>query len=356
MASVEALKRELKDLKDKRHEIHQREKGRGRHVYGGRGGGRGHESSFDRGENDGGRANKRHRASLDGDVNVNGDGDGGAPPPPGGYAHAPNVDTRPKDAPGLAKDEGEKRRGRRMFAGLLGTLKRHRDEEKAVAAVTAQRRSVIEQAETKARKVTDKLRQHDAASGAVQRARDRARTAEIDLKVAEKELEVKLADRVERTARYAGCARTSATCGRPRVFYKPKTHTSDTSAAVETAAKETEEEWNTTVANSEEKVERMRRTSEEATRELEEAEANAPEGASDDDMDADEARGKETGGETNGEKKKKMSDGDDREDNREGTPEDGELKDGEKSDGDEDMGDLEEGPDPEGLEDMLAGK
>ena len=71
MASVEALKRELKDLKDKRHEIHQREKGRGRHLYGGRGGGRGHESSFERGENDGGRANKRHRASLDGDVNVN---------------------------------------------------------------------------------------------------------------------------------------------------------------------------------------------------------------------------------------------------------------------------------------------
>ena len=127
---------------------------------------------------------------------MNGNGDGGAPPPPGGYAHAPNVDTRPKDAPGIAKDEGEKRRWRRMFAGLLGTLKRHRDEEKAVAAVTAQRRSVIEQAETKAREVTDKLRQHDAASGAVQRARDRARTAEIDMKVAEKELEVKLADRV----------------------------------------------------------------------------------------------------------------------------------------------------------------
>ena len=125
---------------------------------------------------------------------------------------------------------------------------------------------------------------------------------------------------------------------------------SDTSAAVELAAKETDEEWNTTVANSEEKVERMRRTCEEATRELEEAEANAPEGASDDDMDAD-------GKETNGEKKKKMSDGDDRLDkNCEGTPEDGELKDGEKSDGDEDMGDLEEGPDPEGLEDMLAGK
>ena len=119
---------------------------------------------------------------------------------------------------------------------------------------------------------------------------------------------------------------------------------------METAAKETEEEWNTTVANSEEKVERMRRTSEEATRELEEAEANAPEGVCDDYMDAD-------GKESNGEKMKKMSDGDDRLDkNCEGTPEDGELKDGEKSDGDEDMGDLEEGPDPEGLEDMLAGK
>ena len=63
-------------------------------------------------------------------------GDGGAPAPPGAYASAPSVDTRPKDAPGIAKDEGEKRRGRRMLAGLLGTLKRHRDEEKAVAAVT----------------------------------------------------------------------------------------------------------------------------------------------------------------------------------------------------------------------------
>ena len=351
MASVEALKRELKDLKDKRHEIHQREKGRGRHVYGGRGGGRGHESSFDRGENDGGRANKRHRVSLDGDVNGNGDANG-APPPPGGYAHAPNVDTRPKDAPGIAKDEGEKRRGRRMFAGLLGTLKRHRDEEKAVAAVTAQRRSVIEQAETKAREVSEKLRQESFASNALRRARDHRRTAEIDLRVAEKELEVKRATRLEKDAKTRGCARTSKECGRPRVFYRPKAHTKDTEAAVEVTTKEVAEEFDKTIANSEEKVERLKRALQEATRELEEAEANAPEGASDDDMDADEGRGKETNGET----KKKMSDGDDREDNREGTPEDGELKDGEKSDGDEDMGDLEEGPDPEGLEDMLAGK
>ena len=38
-------------------------------------------------------------------------------------------------------------------------------------------------------------------------------------------------------------------------------------------------------------------------------------------------------------------------------PEEGEVNgEVERSDGDEDMGDLEEGPDPEGLEDMLAGK
>ena len=157
-----------------------------------------HENRDDR------RAGKRQRTSLDGDGDVN--GDGGAPAPPGAYASAPSVDTRPKDAPGIAKDEGEKRRGRRMLAGLLGTLKRHRDEEKAVAAVTAQRRSVIEQAETKAREVSEKLRQESFASNALRRARDHRRTAEIDLRVAEKELEVKRATRLEKDAKTRGCA------------------------------------------------------------------------------------------------------------------------------------------------------
>ena len=350
---MEALKRELHALKGEQHDLHQRKSAnrhpRGAHGDRGSGGGRfqiepNHENRDDR------RAGKRQRTSLDGDGDVN--GDGGAPAPPGAYASAPSVDTRPKDAPGVAKDEGEKRRGRRMLAGLLGTLKRHRDEEKAVAAVTAQRRSVIEQAETKAREVSEKLRQESFASNALRRARDHRRTAEIDLRVAEKELEVKRATRLEKDAKTRGCARTSKECGRPRVFYRPKAHTKDTEAAVEVTTKEVAEEFDKTIANSEEKVERLKRALREATRELEEAEANAPEGDVDD--EENEGRNEGTNEGTNG--RAPMDDDDD------AAPEEGEVDAsgsdgrGERSDGDEDMGDLEEGPDPEGLEDMLSGK
>ena len=352
MASeLEALKRELHALKGEQHDLHQRKRAqrpRGAHGDRGSGGGRFggpiHENRDDR------RAGKRQRTSLDGDGDGDVNGDGGAPAPPGAYASAPSVDTRPKDAPGIAKDEGEKRRGRRMLAGLLGTLKRHRDEEKAVAAVTAQRRSVIEQAETKAREVSAKLRQESFASNALRRARDHRRTAEIDLRVAEKELEVKRATRLEKDAKTRGCARTSKECGRPRVFYRPKAHTKDTEAAVEVTAKEVAEEFDKTIANSEEKVERLKRALQEATRELEEAEANAPEDAGDDD---ENEGGNEGRNDANG--RAPMIDDD-------AAPEEGEVDAsgsdgrGERSDGDEDMGDLEEGPDPEGLEDMLAGK
>ena len=349
---MEALKRELHALKGEQHDLHQR-KSANRHPRGGPHGDRGSgggrfQIGPNREDRDDRRAGKRQRTSLDGDGDVN--GDGGAPAPPGAYASAPSVDTRPKDAPGIAKDEGEKRRGRRMLAGLLGTLKRHRDEEKAVAAVTAQRRSVIEQAETKAREVSAKLRQESFASNALRRARDHRRTAEIDLRVAEKELEVKRAARLEKDAKTAGCARTSKECGRPRVFYRPKAHTKDTEAAVEVTAKEVAEEFDKTIANSEEKVERLKRALQEATRELEEAEANAPEDAGDDD---ENEGGNEGRNDANG--RAPMIDDD-------AAPEEGEVDAsgsdgrGERSDGDEDMGDLEEGPDPEGLEDMLAGK
>lgn len=353
MASeLEALKRELHALKGEQHDLHQR-KSANRHPRGGPHGDRGSgggrfQIGPNREDRDDRRAGKRQRTSLDGDGDVN--GDGGAPAPPGAYASAPSVDTRPKDAPGIAKDEGEKRRGRRMLAGLLGTLKRHRDEEKAVAAVTAQRRSVIEQAETKAREVSEKLRQESFASNALRRARDHRRTAEIDLRVAEKELEVKRAARLEKDAKTAGCARTSKECGRPRVFYRPKAHTKDTEAAVEVTAKEVAEEFDKTIANSEEKVKRLKRALQEATRELEEAEANAPEDAGDDD---ENEGGNEGRNDANG--RAPMIDDD-------AAPEEGEVDAsgsdgrGERSDGDEDMGDLEEGPDPEGLEDMLAGK
>ena len=238
-----------------------------------------------------------------------------------------------------------------MLAGLLGTLKRHRDEEKAVAAVTAQRRSVIEQAETKAREVSEKIRQESFASNALRRARDHRRTAEIDLRVAEKELEVKRATRLEKDAKTRGCARTSKECGRPRVFYRPKAHTKDTEAAVEVTTKEVAEEFDKTIANSEEKVERLKRALQEATRELEEAEANAPEGVADDEENEGRNEGRN---DANG--RAPMDDDDD------AAPEEGEVDAsgsdgrGERSDGDEDMGDLEEGPDPEGLEDMLSGK
>jgi pinin len=346
MASeLEALKRELHALKGEQHDLHQR-KSANRHPRGGPHGDRGSgggrfQIGPNREDRDDRRAGKRQRTSLDGDGDVN--GDGGAPAPPGAYASAPSVDTRPKDAPGIAKDEGEKRRGRRMLAGLLGTLKRHRDEEKAVAAVTAQRRSVIEQAETKAREVSEKLRQESFASNALRRARDHRRTAEIDLRVAEKELEVKRAARLEKDAKTAGCARTSKECGRPRVFYRPKAHTKDTEAAVEVTAKEVAEEFDKTIANSEEKVERLKRALQEATRELEEAEANAPEGDGNDDDEGNDAN------DANG--RAPIDDDDD------DKPEEGEVNgEVERSDGDEDMGDLEEGPDPEGLEDMLAGK
>ena len=344
---MEALKRELHALKGEQHDLHQR-KSANRHPRGGPHGDRGSgggrfQIGPNREDRDDRRAGKRQRTSLDGDGDGDVNGDGGAPAPPGAYASAPSVDTRPKDAPGIAKDEGEKRRGRRMLAGLLGTLKRHRDEEKAVAAVTAQRRSVIEQAETKAREVSEKLRQESFASNALRRARDHRRTAEIDLRVAEKELEVKRAARLEKDAKTRGCARTSKECGRPRVFYRPKAHTKDTEAAVEVTAKEVAEEFDNTIANSEEKVERLERALREATRELEEAEANAPEGDGNDDDEGNDAN------DANG--RAPIDDDDD------DKPEEGEVNgEVERSDGDEDMGDLEEGPDPEGLEDMLAGK
>jgi hypothetical protein len=43
-------------------------------------------------------------------------------------------------------DEGTKKRGRRMFAGLVGVLKQFSRDEKKHSAVTAKRRTIVEQA------------------------------------------------------------------------------------------------------------------------------------------------------------------------------------------------------------------
>ena len=52
----------------------------------------------------------------------------------------------PTSQAGDAVDEGTKKRGRRMFAGLVGVLKQFSRDEKKHSAVTAKRRTIVEQA------------------------------------------------------------------------------------------------------------------------------------------------------------------------------------------------------------------
>ena len=171
------------------------------------------------------------------------------------------------------------------------------------------------------------------------------------MRVAEKELEVKRAARLEKDAKTAGCARTSKECGRglPQGLLQAQGAHEGHRGRRRGHREGGGAEFDKTIANSRRRW-RLKRALQEATRELEEAEANAPEDAGDDD---ENEGGNEGRNDANGRAPMIDDDAALEEGEVDASGSDGR---GERSDGDEDMGDLEEGPDPEGLEDMLAGK
>jgi pinin len=296
----------------------------------------------------------------DGDVDMGGGG-GGSRGGGGGGGGGGKTDRPTAES----VDEFTKKRGRRMFAGLLGTLKQSAREEKKHSAVTAQRRTIVEQAEERARETSEMLYKQAKGASTKKRAREEEAKARLDLRCAEKELELLDCTYEERKENHGDCLRTKEG-NNPCVFYKPRSHTEATTASLERAKAELED-WRETQSGSlREKVERLRTIAADKARELEEAEAEA-EGGDDDDEDG-EIGGRGGGGRGEGDVRMDEEEagggGVEEEEAEEGEVlpagarrggGGGALKKEEDDDDDDDiMGDIEEAADPEGLEEMLG--
>ena len=269
--------------------------------------------------------------------------------------------------PAEAIDEGTKKRGRRMLAGLLGTLRQFDREEKKHSDVTAQRRVILEQAEERARETSQRLYARHRGSVTRRRAEEAHGKALLDVKLAEKELELLAHTHRDRVAAFGTYARTREG-NNPRVYYKPRTHTEATIAAVERHAAEMDAWRDSQTRLGEGKLTRAREAAAARARELEAAEAAAEderssdgEGDRMDDAGEDGGRSAARGDEDvrggGGEEETRGGGGDigedDQEEEGEVLPERVEDRKGRNEDEDL-MGDIEDAANPEELEEMLG--
>ena len=143
-----------------------------------------------------------------------------------------------------ALDEGARKRSRRMFAGLVGTLRRSAaDEERAAASERgAQRRALVHEASAK-----DARRVLESALANLERAeKDRDSLAEEHAR--------KSAEQGE--ARHC---RAGGRGGRPVVWFAPKIHNDATREAAEKAREEQRARRGDALERAEKLVERLRR-------------------------------------------------------------------------------------------------
>ena len=290
------------------------------------------------------------------------DGDA-APAPPGAYAPAPPfndadpaVDSRP-DA--TDADERVKTRGRRMFAGLLGTLRRHREDEKKLSAVTAQRNAIVERVETRAREESEALIRRQRGGHVKRRATAEAARARLDVEMCERELELVPLTAAEREEKLEGGALRTVAENKPRVYYKPKKHTEATERKANEAVEEVRAWKEKQEKYLREKIERIKEA-------LAHKEAMIEEYAAYDDDDEEEEEGDamddavddavDRGGdgeeeeEEEGEVGRNANDAASRRRARGGK----EAETTTREDDDEEMGEIEEAADPEGLEEVLG--
>ena len=146
-------------------------------------------------------------------------------------------------------DEGARKRSRRMFAGLVGTLRRSAaDEERAAASERgAQRRALV----------------HEAFAKDARRALE---SALADLERAEKDRD-SLAEEHARKSAEKGEARhcrAGGRGGRPVVWFAPKIHNDATREAAERAREEQRARRGDALERAEKLVERLRKKAEDS--------------------------------------------------------------------------------------------
>ena len=136
-------------------------------------------------------------------------------------------------------DPDTKKRNRRMFAGLLGTLHQFSKDAKKTSAMAAKRRAIIREADerTKAesRMIVLKARTEIEES----REREEELRSKLDLKMIVKEIELVEEECAEHKERSKVSIRTRET---PKIFYAPMKHT-DATAAMQERGESEADEW-----------------------------------------------------------------------------------------------------------------
>ncbi|GAX80627.1 hypothetical protein CEUSTIGMA_g8062.t1 [Chlamydomonas eustigma] len=135
------------------------------------------------------------------------------------------------------EDTGMKKRNRRMFGSLLGTLQKFRDDDKKYqASEQAQRRVEIQRkAEERAKEESERLRRLAAEQRAAQRRSELDHLQEVSLKADMKLLEIIYAKKIQRKEQLNKFLATKTT---PVLFWMPVESSEETDALAETLNQE----------------------------------------------------------------------------------------------------------------------
>lgn len=136
---------------------------------------------------------------------------------------------RPRDATAFPTGEGDKKRAKRLFGSLMGTLARAQKEDEAAKEIALKRAVIQRKAEERQKEEAEKLKKQKAELRERDRAMEaeRARRMELDKRV--QRLEQEAAARIERRKRHHDQGLLLTSCP-PSLYWKPSVESKATEA------------------------------------------------------------------------------------------------------------------------------